>query len=88
MTTNTDNLIEYHNENTREIEMPDGSRRLVRMSQPHWDYLEFLELIAGTSAAQVAEYALEEMELQPEPVSFNTAFRTIVAFLGNRWKPE
>ena len=77
------NLTEYRDENTREVELPDGSRRAVRMTPLLWDNMEFLHSIEGITQAEVAEYALEEVELQK--ISFDNAFRAVVAHFANRW---
>ena len=76
-------LNQYRDENTREVDMPDGSKRAVRMTGPLWNSLEFIEVFENITEAEVSAFALEEMELQN--VTFNRAFRGIVAHFANRW---
>ncbi len=77
------NLTEYRDENTREVELPDGSKRLVRMTPLLWDNMEFLQSLEGITQTEVAGYALEEVDLQK--ISFDNAFRAVVAHFANRW---
>jgi len=37
-----ENLVTYRDNNTREIEMPDGTNRAIRMTPDLWESLEFL----------------------------------------------
>lgn len=76
-------LSDYREENTREVVLPDGSKRNVRMTPLLWDNLEFLMLLEGITPTEVAGYALEEVELQS--ISFDNAFRAVVTYLANRW---
>lgn len=76
-------LNEYREDNTREIEMPDGSARTVRMTPLLWDNMQFLQSLEGITPTEVASYALEEMELQK--ISFDNAFRAVVTHFANRW---
>jgi len=76
-------VIEYRDENTREVELPDGSKRAVRMTPLLWDNMEFLLLLEGITITEVATYALEEMSLQN--ITFDNAFRAVVTHLANRW---
>jgi len=78
-----DNLTQYRDDNTREIELPDGSKRSVRMTPLLWDNMEFLLLLEGISTTEVATYALEEMSLQN--ITFDNAFRAVVTHFANRW---
>jgi len=80
---NQDNLTQYRDDNTREIELPDGSKRAVRMTPLLWDNMEFLLLLEGITTTEVATYALEEVALQD--ISFDNAFRAVVTHLANRW---
>jgi hypothetical protein len=73
----------FREQNTREIEMPDGTKRAVRMTPALWNSLEFIEEFEGFSATDIAAFALEEAQLQD--VSFNRAFRGVVAYLANLW---
>lgn len=77
------NVIPFSNEDTREVDMPDGSRRMVRMASPFWDEVHFLKVVEGITTAEIATFALEEVELQS--ITFNEAFQCIVAHFGNRW---
>ena len=77
-------LQKFKTSNTRTIELPDGSSREVRMTPGYWREVEFLRVVEGISASDMAAFALEEMELQP--VTFDEAYRMIVAHLANRWK--
>jgi len=76
-------VTEYRDENTHEVELPDGSKRAVRMTPLLWDNMEFLLLLEGITTTEVATYALEEMSLQN--ISFDNAFRAVVTHLANRW---
>lgn len=77
-------LAEFRDENTREIEMSDGSKRAIRMTPLLWEKLEFLQVVEqGLTTAELASYALEEMTLQD--ITFDQAFRCVVAHLANRW---
>jgi hypothetical protein len=76
-------LKAYRAENMREIDMPDGTKRFVRMTPLLWDGLEFLKMVEGIGTPELAAYALEEMALQN--VSFDRAFRGVIAYLVNRW---
>lgn len=79
-------LTNYRDENTREIIMPDGARRAVRMTPDLWNSLEFLEAWEFMSQTEIAEFALEEMTLQD--VSFDRAFRGVVAHVANLWSQK
>ena len=74
---------EYRRRNTRWIDVGNGELRQVRMTPRLWDELEFLELMENVTTAQLAVFAREEMELQS--ISFDQAFRAVIAHLGNRW---
>ncbi len=76
-------LTEYRDENTRDVELPDGSKRAVHMTPLLWDNMQFLQSIEGITPAEVAGYALEEVELQK--ISFDNAFRAVVTHFANRW---
>ncbi|QDU80735.1 hypothetical protein Pla110_24680 [Polystyrenella longa] len=76
-------LNQYRDDNTREIDLADGSKRSVRMTPLLWEKLEFLQIVEGVTTAELATYALEEMTLQD--VTFDRAFRGVVAHLANRW---
>ena len=76
-------LNQFRDENTRDIDMPDGSKRAVRMTPDLWQSLEFIQLFEGLTTAEVATFAQEEMTLQD--VTFDRAFRGIVAHFANRW---
>ena len=80
----TEAVAEFRERNTRDIEMPDGTKRAVRMTPELWNSLEFILEIEELNEPQIATFALEEMTLQD--VSFDRAFRGIVAHLANRWK--
>jgi len=77
------NVIPFSGEGTREVDMPDGSRRLVHMDSPFWDEVHFLRVVEGITTAEIASFALEEVSLQN--ITFNEAFQCIVAHFGNRW---
>ena len=78
-----DHLTQYRDNNTREVELPDGSKRAVRMTPLLWENMEFLLLLEGITTTEVATYAQEEMSLQNIP--FDNAFRAVVTHLANRW---
>lgn len=83
------NIIELNNHpawrqaNSREIELPDQSRANIFMPAERWHELEFLELVEGIKQPELAMFAIEEMSLQD--VSFEEAFRGVVAHLAGRW---
>lgn len=74
---------EYRDENTREVELPDGSKLAVRMPPLEWSNFEFLKSVEGISERAISAYALEETGLQD--VTFDQAFRMVVVYLANRW---
>lgn len=76
-------LKDFKSNNTRSVPMPDGSTREVRMTPELWDDLKFLRVVEGISPEEIAGHALEEVELNN--VSFDRAFRGVVAHLANRW---
>ena len=78
-------LQQFKTNNSRPIEMPDGTSRSVRMTPNLWDDVEFLQVMEGITTQEIAEFALEEMKLQSE--TFDRAFRGVVAHLANRWAP-
>lgn len=79
-------LIEndLYKEESREIDMPDGSKRVVNATVRIWSDVDFLMSLEGIPTSEMAEFAIEEMSLQPQ-YSFDEAFRGIVAYLANRW---
>jgi len=79
-------LDQFRKETTREIVMPDGTKRAVRMTPDLWNSLEFLEAWEFMSQSEIADYALEEMQLQNE--SFDRAFRGVVAYVSNLWAKQ
>ena len=76
-------MTEYRDENTREILMPDGTHREVQMTPDLWFSLEFIEEFEEFTVTDIAGFALEEMELHQ--ISFNRAFRGVVAYIANLW---
>lgn len=76
-------LQKFKSTNSRQIEMPDGAIRSVRMTPELWEEVEFLQVMEGISSKEIAGFALEEMTLQSE--TFDRAFRGVVAHLANRW---
>lgn len=76
-------LQQFKTSNSRPIEMPDGTVRTVRMTPALWEDVEFLLVMEGITTICMAEFALEEMELQN--ATFDRAFRGVVAHLSNRW---
>lgn len=76
-------LETYKQENTDTIKLPDGSERSVRMTPDLWAGLRFLEVVEGINRTELAGHALEEMALQN--VTFDRAFRGVIAHLVNRW---
>lgn len=77
-------LQAFRDETTREVLMPDGTQRAVRMTPNLWEDLEFLRVVEDIQEPEIAVFALEEMELQD--VTFDRAFRGVVAYFANRWK--
>jgi len=80
---NQEHLNQYRDDNTREVELPDGTQQEVRMTPLLWDNMEFLLLVEGITTIEVATYALEEMSLQD--ITFDNAFRAVVTHFANRW---
>ncbi len=78
-----DQLEQYRRDTTRTISLPDGTPWPVRMTPQLWDDFEFLEVVEGITAGELARFAVEEMELQQ--IDFDEAFRCVVAHLANRW---
>lgn len=76
-------LQNYKSTNSNEVIMPDGKTRTVRMTPDLWKDVDFLQVMEGITTQEIAEFALEEMELQKE--TFERAFRGVVAHLANRW---
>lgn len=83
---NQEIVSQYREENTREIRMPDGTRRAVRMTPDLWNSLEFLELWDIMSQEELAGFAVEEVALQN--VTFERAFRGLVATVANLWAED
>ena len=79
----THNILKHHDDDIREIDMPDGSKRAVCMTPELWNSLEFIEIFENIKQAEVAAFAVEEMDLQG--VSFDRAFRGVVAYIANQW---
>jgi len=77
---------QFREETTQEITMPDGTKKSVRMTPDLWNSLEFLESWEFMSPTELAGYALEEVELQN--VSFDRAFRGVVAHVSNLWAKQ
>ena len=76
-------VAEYRDENTRTIVMPDGTSCEVQMTPELWDSMEFIEEFEKFTPTDIAGFALEEMELHH--ISFNRAFRGVVAYIANLW---
>jgi ABC-type Na+ transport system ATPase subunit NatA len=74
----------YRDENTREVDLPDGSKRKVRMTEALWQSLECVLILDHLTTADISAFALEELTLQD--VTFDRAFRGVVALLANRWR--
>jgi len=75
---------QFREETTQEITMPDGTKKSVRMTPDLWDSLEFLEAWEIMSQTEIADFALEEMDLRKNE-SFDRAFRGVVAHVSNLW---
>lgn len=76
-------LQQFKTNNSRPIEMPDGTVRIVRMTPALWEDVEFLWVMEEITTTCMAQFALEEQELHG--VTFDRAFRGVVAHLSNRW---
>ena len=76
-------LSDFRDENTRSIELPDGTSVAVQMAPELWDSLEFIEAFENLTPTDIAGFALEEAELHN--ISFNRAFRGVVAYIANLW---
>jgi len=68
----------------REVELPDGSHRSVRMSNSLWRDYEFLCEYDQHPPAKFAAFAEEEVALQN--ISFDEAYCCVVGYLANQWK--
>ncbi len=73
----------YLNNSTRSITCSDGVTRDVTMSPSMWDHFEFVVEFEDVSAEDISRFAMEEVELQG--LDFNSAFKSIVAYLTNLW---
>lgn len=74
----------FRDENTRDVALPDGTRRALRLTPDLWEYKDAIEALEGITEAELSAHALEEMDLQS--LSFDLAYRCIVAHLVNRWQ--
>lgn len=70
----------------RTVRMPDGTLREVAMTPEHWTWKEGLQILEEVTEEQFAEWALEEQGLQPSEVSFDIAYRSVIAFLAQQWE--
>lgn len=75
----------YAKENTRLIDVGNGQTREVRMTPQLWEELEFVLAMEAVTTAELSVFATEEMALQR--ISFDQAFRAVVAHLTCRWTP-
>ena len=70
----------------RSVQMPDGTHRNVAMTEDHWTWKEGLEILEKIDETQWAKWALEEVELHNGEVTFDSAYRTAIAYLSKQWK--
>jgi len=73
----------YREEMKGQIDMPDGSKREIRMPKGLWEDLDNLHTLEGITDAELVPYAEEEQELQN--VSFDWAFSCVVDELISRY---
>tara|TARA_R110002073_G_scaffold8027_19_gene44878 strand:+ start:14357 stop:14620 length:264 start_codon:yes stop_codon:yes gene_type:complete len=76
-------LERYRDEGTREITLPNSTKQSVRMTPELWQAFDDLMILEPFDETEVARFALEEVELQN--VTFDRAFRGVVAHFANRW---
>ena len=55
------------------------------MTPDHWAEVDFLRSLEGITTEELADFALEEMDLQQDDLTFDEAFRMVVVHLANRW---
>jgi hypothetical protein len=77
-------LENYREESSGDVRLSDGSMRSVRMTERLWNGLELIQVLEGLSQEDLSDFALEEMEINPD-VTFNRAFRGIIASITNAW---
>lgn len=70
---------------TRQVRMPDGTMRNVCMTPRMWDDMDFLQEIEGITPEELVPHAFDEVETQPGNITFDFAFRIVVAHLAGRW---
>lgn len=80
--TQTD-VKNFRDENTRDVVLPDGSRKPVRLTPDLWELKDVIESLEGISEGELSGFALEEVELQD--LSFDLAYRSVVVHFVNRW---
>ena len=74
----------YREDNTRSIELPDGTNETVTMSEDLWEWYDIiLSFDEKMTPPKMAEHALEEVKLQN--LSFEKGFRCIVSHLAGHW---
>lgn len=78
-------LNDYREECTREVQMPDGTVRSVRLPPEIWEDVDFLNGVEGITTEELVPLALDELKHQPGSISFDYAFRIVVVHLANRW---
>ena len=81
---NVENLQKFKEENTRDVRLPDGSTRPVRLTPDFWVWKECVQEADCVTEEELSAFALEEQQLQG--FSFDTAYRCVVAYLANRWQ--
>ena len=67
---------------TRDVALPDGSKRPVRAPRLLWEKADSLVLQGDCTPAELVAFALNEVALQG--IHFDAAYRSIVAHLDNR----
>ena len=75
---------EFKETNTRDVLLPDNTTRPVRLTPAMWEWKEAIQTVEGLTEKDLSAYALEEEELQD--VSFDRAYRCVVAYLIDRWQ--
>lgn len=67
------------------VEMPDGSKRTIRMAPQHWNELKFLEVVEGMKQRELSLFALEEWLERDDVPTFDLGFQIVVHHLASRW---
>ena len=73
-------------QSTRLVPCSNGMLRSATLPPSYWEAIHWLEAAEGITLRNMADYALEQISLQPELTSFSEALRVIVLFLTEPWE--